>query len=157
MERSARSQFLAFLLFVAPLQAACFASGAVEKPSGRPLGTLNLVSASSGTQSLAPTACASGERQVFLGVDFIDGRQGLAVRLIVGPEGTATVRVFATSKPLDPGVLFRRQDCGRFQVSLERTGWRINDIYDLRASLDVDCHTASGDSVAGTLAADHCH
>lgn len=46
--------------------------------------------------------------------------------------------LFATSNPLDQGLLFHRENCSQFQLSLERTGWRINDIFDLRVSLEVD-------------------
>ena len=42
-------------------------------------------------------------------------------------------------------------------AALDRTGWRINDFYDLHVSLDFDCRDASGDTAAGHLATDHCH
>ena len=37
------------------------------------------------------------------------------------------------------------------ELALERTGWQINDVYDLRVRLDVDCRASSGDSVRGEL------
>ena len=122
-----------------------------------PTGTLEVVSTSLGDHTLVPNACASGERQLFLGTDFLDSSKGMAARLIIEPAGLASLRLFPTADPLDEGLMFHRQDCNRFELSLERTGWQINDIYDLRVRLDLDCRASTGDSVRGVLTADHCH
>ena len=120
-----------------------------------PAGTVTLKSQALGDRTLKPAACQSGEHQLFLGADFLD--QGITARLILEPTGAASLRFFDAAHPLDPGVLFRRQDCGRFELSLDRNGWRINDIYDLRIRLDFDCRAASGETATGHLATDHCH
>jgi hypothetical protein len=133
----------------------CVVGPALQAAKSEPAGSVTLRSQALGDRTLRPTACQSGEHQLFLGADFID--QGIATRLIVEPTGAVSLRLFDTAHPLDPGVLFHRQDCGRLELSLDRTGWRINDIYDLRVSLDFDCRTASGDTAAGHLATDHCH
>lgn len=152
-----RSGLLLLSLGVPALAWGCFASGAIDAVKSAPTGTLEVVSASLGRHTLAPSACASGERQLFLGADFLDGTQGLAARLILEPSGTASLRLFPTDAPLEPGLTFGRQDCERFDLSLERTGWQINDVYDLRLRLGLDCRASSGDSVRGELTADHCH
>jgi hypothetical protein len=152
-----RSAAVVLVLVVAALQVGCLASAALDASKSEAAGTVQLTSASLGNRTLAPTACASGEHQVFLGADFVDGPQGITTRLIIDPAGVATLRLFATSQPLDQGLLFRREDCSQFQLSLERTGWRINDVYDLRVSLEVDCRSASGDSIQGALTVGHCH
>jgi hypothetical protein len=121
------------------------------------VGTLTLVSGTLGNLTLTPAVCVSGERQLFLGTDFLDNNQGLTTRLIVDPTGGTSIRVFRSSSPLDRGLLLQRHDCDQLQLSLERTGWRINDVYDLRVSLEVDCRLPTGDSLRGQLAADHCH
>lgn len=133
----------------------CVVGSALQAARSEPAGSVTLRSRTLGDRTLRPTVCQSGEHQLFLGADFLD--QGIATRLIVEPTGAVSQRVFDVAHPLDPGVLFRRQDCDRFTLSLDRTGWRINDIYDLRVSLDFDCRDASGDTAAGHLAADHCH
>jgi hypothetical protein len=152
-----RPQLLALWLVVPALHAGCFASTALDVAKSQPTGTLDVVSSSLGNFELVPTACGSGERQMFLGADFLDASRGLTARLILDPAGTASVRLFPTAKPLDAGLLFRRPDCARFDLSLERTGWQINDVYDLRVALDLDCRASDGNSVRGELAVEHCH
>ena len=145
------------LIATAFLQCGCVATTAVVGSSGVPMGTVHVASTTVGNVTLAPTACASGERQLFLGADFLEGSRGTVVRLILEPMGEATFRVFDAARPLDPGIAFRRAACSKALVSLERTGWRIDDIYDLRVGLDLDCRNASGDSLRGTLSVAHCH
>ena len=48
-------------------------------------------------------------------------------------------------------------DCSVFHFSLERTGWRINDIYALRVRLELSCSLPSGDAVQGSLTAARCY
>jgi len=145
------------LLLAAPVHLGCFASSAPNSAAAHPAGTIQLISSSLGNHGLEPTACTSGERQLFLGADFVDGQEGLTTRLIIDPAGSASVRVFPATQPLEQGLVFRRSDCSRFELSLERTGWRINDIYDLRVSLEVACRSTTGDSIDGTLDVSHCH
>lgn len=137
------------------LQCGCAAS--VMDGDGAPAGALHVASTTYGNVTLAPQACVSGERQLFLGADFIDGARGTTTRLILEPTGEASIRIFPTADPLDRGILFRRADCRRFRFSFDRSGWRVNDIYDVRVSLDVACRAASGDSLDGSLAVAHCH
>jgi hypothetical protein len=144
------------LASLALLSAGCVPGTALKAEKAEPIGTVTLKSRALGDRVLKPTACQSGEHQVFLGADFLDS-QGITTRLILEPTGAASLRFFAAAHPLDPGVLFRRQDCGRFELSLDRSGWRINDIYDLHIRLDFDCRATSGEAAAGRLATDHCH
>jgi hypothetical protein len=147
---------LLLLAGFAPLCAGCVVGTVLSAEKSAPAGSVELRSPSLGDRTLTPTACRSGEHQLFLGADFLDA-QGLTTRLIVEPTGLASLRFFAAAHPLDPGILFHRQDCGRFELSLDRTGWRINDIYDLHLSLDFECRAASGEAATGHLVADHCH
>ncbi|HEY2293969.1 MAG TPA: hypothetical protein VGM86_24980 [Thermoanaerobaculia bacterium] len=142
------------------LLSGCVSGTVLSAEKAEPAGSVTLRSQALGDRTLKPTACQSGEHQLFLGADFLDyqgDNQGIATRLIVEPTGAVSLRFFDVAHPLDPGVLFHRQDCGRFALSLDRNGWRINDFYDLRVSLDFDCRAASGDTAAGHLATDHCH
>ncbi len=151
-----RSFRLFLLSGLAFLGAGCAVGTVLPAGKAEPAGDVILRSRTLGDRTLKPAACRSGEHQLFLGADFPDG-QGITTRLIVEPTGAVSLRFFDVDHPLDPGVLFRRQDCGRLELSLDRTGWRINDIYDLHVSLDLDCRNASGDTASGHLAVDHCH
>ena len=120
------------------------------------LGQVRVESGPLGPSESTPTTCESGERGLFLGADFLDPA-GMTTRVIVAPTGETTLRLFRSQQPLDSGVIFRREECDRFELSLSRTGWQINDVYDLEVALAFDCRKASGEAAAGELAAAHCH
>ena len=145
------------LLIAAVLQGGCGAHSALVGGDNAPKGRIQVTSVSFGNVALTPAACASGEHQLFLGADFIDTARSTTLRLILEPAGEATMRVFDTAHPLKPGIVVNHAACSKVLISFERTGWRINDIYDVRMSLDVDCRTASGDTLQGTLTVAHCH
>jgi hypothetical protein len=138
------------------LLSGCVSGTVPPADKAEPAGSVTLRSQALGERTLQPTVCLSGEHQVFLGADFLDS-QGITARLILDPTGAAMLRFFEAAHPLEQGVLFHRQDCGKFEMSLDSTGWQINDFYDLRVSLDFDCRTASGDAATGHLSTGHCH
>jgi hypothetical protein len=144
------------LLGAAVLHGGCIVSSALDAARSEPTGKVHLASTKLGQHDLVPRVCGSGERQLFFGADFLDNG-AITTRLIVEPTGAASLRFFPADKPLDAGVLFGRADCGRFEMSLEHTGWRVNEIYDLSVRLDFDCRNAAGDTASGSLVADHCH
>ena len=110
---------LALLAGAALLGTGCVVSTAISAAKAQPAGSVTLTSAALGDHTLQPAECRSGEHQLFLGADFLDG-QGIVTRLIVAPTGGASLRFFAAAHPLEPGVLFRREDCGRFELTLFR-------------------------------------
>jgi len=154
--RAMRWRRLVALLGVAFLHGGCIVGSALEAAKSEPTGKVHLASAALGEHDLAPRGCASGERQVFLGADFLDDG-AITTRLIVEPTGAASLRFFPAGQPLTSGVLFSRAECSRFEIGLERTGWQINEIYDLRVRLDFDCRNGAGDAASGALVAEHCH
>jgi hypothetical protein len=154
--RSLRSGRLVAFLGVGLLHGGCIVGSALEATRNEPTGKVHLASATLGEHDLVPRACASGERQVFLGADFLDDG-AITTRLIVEPTGAASLRFFPAAKPLEAGVLFSRADCNRFEMSLEHTGWKVNEIYDLSVRIDFDCRNAAGDGASGSLVAEHCH
>ena len=138
--------------------AGCITAG---PPGERPPsvgGTLALSGPTFGPQTLGASEFRSGERELFLGADF-SGAVGspLIARLAVDPLSGPGVRIFRTSEPFATALLLRRSDCSVFHFSLERTGWRINDIYALRVSLELSCSLPSGDTVQGSLTAASCY
>lgn len=154
--RPLRSLRWAALLGAALVHGGCIVGSALEAAKSEPTGKVHLASAALGEHDLVPRACASGERQVFLGADFLDDG-AITTRLIVEPTGAASLRFFPAGEPLAPGVLFHRAECSRFEIALAHTGWQINEIYDLRVRVDFDCRNAAGDTASGSLVADHCH
>lgn len=140
----------ALLLGASVLLPACSSSA----PGGgsdhaEPLGTFTLAGPTLGAHTLRPRHCASGEREYFLGFDLIDAEEGVVARLVVDPVGAPLVRVFSSAAPFDKTVVFHRSECRLFHFSVDSTGWRINRIYQLNVSLEVDCELPSGDRIAG--------
>jgi hypothetical protein len=146
----------ALLLLVSGLALLCSGSAVYRTEMGEPTGSVTLQSPTLGNVTLNPALCESGERELFYGADFV-GSQGITLRLIVEPTGVPSLRFFEAAHPLNPGTLFRRQDCSRFELSLEHTNVLIDEIRDLPVSLSFECRTASGETATGHLVARHCH
>ena len=47
--------------------------------------------------------------------------------------------------------------CKALRVTFEPTGWRVDDVYDYRITLDVDCTRADGTALVGKASTTHCH
>ncbi|HNX50282.1 MAG TPA: hypothetical protein PLS53_16510 [Thermoanaerobaculaceae bacterium] len=138
----------------------CFSSrpiGGPEASAGNPspLGSFTVSSRVLGDQVLTPSSCRAGDRQLFLGADFAGSTSPLVLRLVVDPLDGPAVRVFSTDAQFDKTVVFRRSDCQVFHFSLDSTGWRINDVYDYRVTLQLDC-SREGESIKGEASATHC-
>ncbi|MEA2603074.1 MAG: hypothetical protein QOF89_4066 [Acidobacteriota bacterium] len=153
MQRSMKSALLLLVSGLALLGSGCTL---YRSEMGEPAGSVTLHSPTLGNVTLNPTLCESGERELFYGADFF-GNQGITLRLIVEPTGAQSLRFFDAAHPLNPGTLFRRQDCSRFELSLEHTNLLINEVRDLPVSLTFECRTASGETATGHLVAAHCH
>lgn len=129
----------------------CFSAKGPDKgDAAAPLGRFAVSGPTFGEKELLPGACSTGELQHFLGADFHDARTGLVVRLAVDPMKGPAVKVFAAETPFERALLFRREDCRVFHFSLRHTGWRINDVRSLETSLEVDCASPSGETLAGS-------
>lgn len=101
------------------------------------------------------TDCVSGEHQVYLGADF-SGPGPLVVRLAVDPLTGPGLRVFDPQEPYRRAIVIRQSECEGFHFSLSHNGWRINDVYVLKLSLDVDCTLPSGDHVRAEVTGASC-
>ena len=159
--RSVRSRTVAawkaaLVLGAAIFHSGCVVSSAIEASRDQPEGTAAFTQADGRSTDFEAVSCGSGEHQLFLGADFSDSANQ-TVRVVVDPQGSATLRFFDSSQPLEPGLLFQRADCERFELSLERTGWQIDEIYDLSVTVDFSCRLPSGATGAGSLVATHCH
>ena len=147
-----RSLFRWTAVAAGALVPAC-AIGPRSAPSHAPLGSFVISGPTLGRQTLAPTSCAAGERQVFLGVDLLDEAAGIVTRLVVDPATGPVVRVFKASARSSERP---RSECRVFHFSLDSTGWRIDHIDELRMSLELDCQLSSGDSIDGTASDPGC-
>lgn len=148
---------LVHLLGSCLLLTACFSSRPIGGPAegSPPLGSFTLGSQVLGDHTLAPSECTAGDHQLFLGADLSSASSPLVVRLVVDPLDGPAVRVFSSDAQFDRSVVFRRSECTVFHFSLERTGWRLNDVYDYRVTLQLDC-SREGESLKGFASSTHC-
>ena len=155
----------ALILLLAMASAACFSFPAMPLPGaaateGAPpgvLGSFDVRSPLLGDATVAPTVCAAGDLQQFLGGDFHDPASGLVVRLVVDPLEGPAARLFDLEDRFQRSVVLRRTDCAVFHFSLEHTGLTINDVRDYRLSLELDCALVDGTTVRGSVSSTHCH
>jgi len=150
-----------FLFGAAALMMSCLSSRPVEgtgagRAEEQPLGSFTLESGTFGDSTLAPTVCAAGDRQSFLGADLQTPGSPVVLRLVVDPIEGPAVRLYSTEAPFDKSVVFRRSDCSVFHFSLDSTGWRINDYEDYRLTLQLDC-AREGEHITGNASSTHCH
>lgn len=145
-------------LAVSVLATGCLSTGGVGLPgASAPTGRVALSGPTFGEVEVVPGSCASGEHQLFLGADLRDEAAGITARLVVDPLTGPAVRFFRTAAPGEASLIFGRADCEVFDLSLARTGWQIDDVWDLRLALELRCRSESGDSVMGRLEAPSCH
>jgi hypothetical protein len=132
------------------------ASGDGSGGEGGSLGIFEVSGDTGPSARLVPTRCGSGDPELFLGVDLEDERQGLVVRVVFDALDGPVLRVFDRIDPHVRTVLFFPEECDVFDVSIEPTGWKVNDVRVFRAALDVDCVTEDGARLAGHAEADSC-
>lgn len=120
------------------------------------LGSVTLHSGHLGQSTFSPNVCRAGDREFYLGGDFVDEKSGLIARLVFDPLEGAAIRIFEKDAAKDKSIVFRRDDCKRLEYSLDPTNWRINDVSDYRISFKFEC-ARNGDSATGELSAAHCH
>ena len=146
----------ALVACMALLHVGCVINSAIEATRDQPQGRATFTQADGSTRDFEALSCRSGEHQVFFGADFVDSADHV-VRLVLDPQGAATLRFFDSSQALEQGLVFIQSDCERFELSLKRTGWQIDDVYDLDVSIAFSCRLPSGATAAGSLVATHCH
>ncbi len=134
----------------------CFTTSVEEADNSKPLGNFVLTGPTIGKLSIAPTSCDVGQRQLFLGFDFLDQKLGMVTRLVVDPVTGPVARVFKVDKPYDMSIIYHRAECKTFHFSLDSTGWLVNHIQMLQVSVELDCQLASGDRIIGNAKDSSC-
>jgi hypothetical protein len=159
-------------LALAPLLVGCFSSagglgaaslsvhdggpaGGSDRPTS-PLGRFEVASLGAPHATIAPTSCLSGEHDVFLGADLFDPETHLVVRLAIDPLHGPALRVYDADEPFDRTVLFFRDECPIFDMTLERTGYMVNDIVIRSLDLEVECENEDGATIRGSATASRC-
>jgi hypothetical protein len=132
------------------------AAASADKGGDRTLGSVALYSERLGHSTFTPNTCRAGDREFFLGGDFIDEKSGFIARLVFDPLDGAALRIFASGKSAEKSIVFHHDDCRALNYTFAPTSWRVNDVYDYRISVSFDC-SKSGDAAKGEVSATHCH
>jgi len=126
-------------------------------PEGTVVGRFNTRLSKMDLEAFDTTTCESGEHQSFLGADLRAAENGPVVRIVIDPLTGPAVRVFDPADPARRTATYRRNDCRKFEVELEDTGWKVNELRDYRVTLDIQCEHGNGSYLAGSAKLEHCH
>lgn len=117
--------------------AACGGGGVLSGDA--PSGQLAVRSDLHGTWRMNPTACVSGERLSFFGVDLIeDGDASTLVRIVLDP--LAGYRVAMNVPGEDIALIVDASDCETFDVDVTRTNTRVNEFWAVEGHAVLACH-----------------
>jgi hypothetical protein len=107
--------------------------------------------------SWKPDSCHTGEREQFFG--FVLGASGspLVLRAVLDPLEGPGLRLTGLDGASPRGTVVRQVDCRRLDLSVQPTGWTVNDFRDVSGTLEVSCTLSGGASFEGRLAVSHCH
>jgi hypothetical protein len=102
--------------------------------------------------ALRPEACLSGDRANFRGADLVS--PPYVLRVVAEPLEGLGVAVLGRegARPV-----FRSSSCAELRGDVQRSGWRVNDVWDVSGYLEADCRLASGEELHGRVTFEHCH
>ncbi len=107
-----------------------------------------------GTASFSTTQCDSGQRRMFYGVIVTDpGHPELSARIVLPESGAPHVTLQKRGKE---DLVFERQSCSVWDVSIEQTNSFYNQVQNLRGHAHFDC-TKDAVHVRGDVELRACH
>lgn len=150
------------VLSMSTLLAGCTTSATGLEPSTADggseaaLGSFDVASIGAPPATIRPTACQAGDHELFLGADLVDPATGMVVRLVIDPLDGPALRVYDSDAPFDRTVLFFREECSQFDMTLGETGTIVNNIVERTLELEVDCENELGATIRGRARAASC-
>ncbi|HEY8376757.1 MAG TPA: hypothetical protein VIK91_09725 [Nannocystis sp.] len=105
-------------------------------------GRLSVRSDEYGSWTMSPTTCYSGEHQGFFGVDLTeDGDTSRGVRIVLDPIDGYLLRLNVPERDIALVLGESTSSCEAFEVHVERTNTRINNIWVVEGHAFVKCRT----------------
>jgi hypothetical protein len=132
------------------------AAPATAGDAARRLGSFQVASIGAPPGTIAPTACAAGDHERYLGAELVDADTNLIVRLVIDPLWGPALRVYDGDAPFDRSVLFFREECTTFEMALDETGSTVNGIVERSLALAVECENEDGAVIRGSASAASC-
>jgi hypothetical protein len=103
----------------------------------------------------AISACLSGDRGYFLGVDLIARASDVRLRVLMDPLDGPRLKLF---RP-DQGAadVLGPEQCSELRASVRPTGWRVNHVRDVAGELAASCALRDGGRLEARVTFEHCH
>jgi hypothetical protein len=103
-------------------------------------GRLSVRSDEYGSWNMSPTTCFSGEHQQFFGVDLSeDGDVGRGVRIVLDPVDGYSLLMNVPDRDIALVIREPADECEVFDLHVERTNVRVNEIWEVEGHADVRC------------------
>lgn len=97
-----------------------------------------------GSWTMSPTTCYSGEHQQFFGVDLTqDGDVARGVRIVLDPVDGYTLLVNVPERDIALVIGESTGGCELFDLQVERTNVRINNIWAVEGHAFVKCRAGA--------------
>jgi hypothetical protein len=107
--------------------------------------------------SWKPDSCRTGELEQFFGFVLVASGSPLVLRAVLDPLDGPGLRLTGLEGIPPQGTVVRQTDCRRFGLSVQPSGWLVNDFRDVSGTLEVSCTLSDGASLEGSLVVSHCH
>ena len=151
---SKRSRFLAIAGVGVAVAVGIVVFFVVGKGCSKAEGSFTATGEPIGDRTIEPKTCKSGQHMGFHGVVLLTADEAAAIRVVEDPVKGTLVQV--QKKETCKGdsceyVVFDREECTQFDVSIESTNTTVNDIRVLEGHLRLDCKFAE---TGGTAKAD---
>jgi hypothetical protein len=104
-----------------------------------------------------PDRCVSGDLEYFVGFDFLSSNNAGQLRALVDPLAGPAIRWKSGAGESQHVEVLHRRDCSELDLDVRPTAWRVNDVREFAGHIELQCTTADGSRIEGSIAVDHCH
>jgi len=111
----------------------------------------------SGTVTITPVRCVSGDRWNFFGADLVDASGTAGVRLAIDPIAGPRVRVTLPGGERDALIVLDASGCTTYRTDVHHNAWTVNDVRGVDGALELDCASGQGERIQGALTFRQCH
>lgn len=153
MPRGLRVRAAILALSLAP--PACVRTGLHGLPPGGAFASAAPASVNVGGRAVTFSACRSGDRESFLGVDLLAPSDGFRLRVVQDPIDGPRLKLFR--RETGDGEVLTPDRCRELRAAVRPTRWRVNEVRDVEGELAARCTLADGTVFEVKAAFRHCH